>query len=257
MSSVPGLRPLAPAAVKAMLDDDAELALVDVREELIFSQNHLLWARSVPLSRLELRFARLVPRKTTRIILCDDSDGVVDRAATILADAGYTDLSYLDGGVTAWEKAGFVTFPGVQVPSKAFGEFVEHDSTTPSVSASDLDAMMRDGNDVKVLDSRPFDEYSRISIPTAINVPGAELVLRVRDVVPSPNTTIVVNCAGRTRSIIGAQSLISAVIMRWRDPRLVIDMRENLEAELRVFVQHVQAARHAVAAVSLDEIIIS
>ena len=210
MSSVPGLRPLAPAAVKAMLDDDAELALVDVREELIFSQNHLLWARSVPLSRLELRFARLVPRKTTRIILCDDSDGVVDRAATILADAGYTDLSYLDGGVTAWEKAGFVTFSGVHVPSKAFGEFVEHDSTTPSVSASDLDAMMRNGNDIKVLDSRPFDEYSRISIPTGVNVPGAELVLRVRDIVPSPNTMIVVNCAGRTRSIIGAQSLINA-----------------------------------------------
>ena len=36
MSSVRGLRPLAPAAVKAMLDDDVELALVDVREELIF-----------------------------------------------------------------------------------------------------------------------------------------------------------------------------------------------------------------------------
>ena len=56
MSSVPGLRPLAPAAVKAMLDDDAELALVDVREELIFSQNHLLWARSVPLSRTRIAF---------------------------------------------------------------------------------------------------------------------------------------------------------------------------------------------------------
>ena len=112
MSSVPGLRPLAPAVVKAMLDDDAELALVDVREELIFSQNHLLWARSVPLSRLELRFARLVPRKTTRIILCDDNDGVADKAATILADAGYTDLSVLDGGTAAWEKAGFVTFFG-------------------------------------------------------------------------------------------------------------------------------------------------
>ena len=47
------LRPLAPAAVKAMLADGEELALVDLREELIFSQSHLLFARSVPLSRLE------------------------------------------------------------------------------------------------------------------------------------------------------------------------------------------------------------
>ncbi|HET7912919.1 MAG TPA: rhodanese-like domain-containing protein [Pseudolabrys sp.] len=198
------------SVLRAMLTDGEEMALIDVREELIFSQNHLLWARNVPLSRLELRFARLVPRKSTRVVLCDDDDGLAERAAVILADAGYTDVSRLDGGVAAWEKAGYVTFSGVHVPSKAFGEFVEHDSKTPSVSAAELDAMMRSGTDLKVLDSRPFDEYSRISIPAGINVPGAELVLRVRDIVRSPDTTIVVNCAGRTRSIIGAQSLINA-----------------------------------------------
>jgi rhodanese-related sulfurtransferase len=93
------MRPVSAAAVKAMLDDGAELALIDVREELTFSQNHLLWACSIPLSRLELRFAQLVPRLTTRIVLCDDKDGLVERAANILASAGYTDISYLDGGV--------------------------------------------------------------------------------------------------------------------------------------------------------------
>ena len=205
-----------------MLGDGKELALVDVREELTFSQNHLLWARNVPLSRLELRFARLVPRKSTRIVLCDDNDGLAERAAVILAGAGYSDLSCLDGGVAAWEKAGFVSFSGVHVQSKAFGEFVEHDSGTPSVSATELDAMMRSGVDLKVLDSRPFNEYSHISIPTGINVPGAELVLKVRDVVPSPDTTIVVNCAGRTRSIIGAQSLINAGV-----PNKVVALRNG------------------------------
>jgi rhodanese-related sulfurtransferase len=205
-------RPLPAAAVKTMLGDGRELALIDLREELTFSQNHLLWARNVPLSRLELRFARLVPRKGTRIVLVDDNDGLATRAAEILARAGYSDLSYLEGGVAAWENAGFVTFSGVHVPSKAFGEFVEHDSRTPSVSAQELDALMRNGTKLVVLDSRPFDEYSRISIPTGINVPGAELVLRARDIAPAPDTTIVVNCAGRTRSIIGAQSLINAGI---------------------------------------------
>src|SRR6478736_3508443 len=98
MQSNTTFRPLTAAAVKGMLGDGAELALIDVREELTFSQNHLLWARSVPLSRLELRFAQLVPRLTTRIVLIDDKDGLVGRAAAILADAGYTDLSCLDGG---------------------------------------------------------------------------------------------------------------------------------------------------------------
>jgi rhodanese-related sulfurtransferase len=197
-------------ALKAMLADGRELALIDVREELVFSQNHLLFARSVPLSRLELRFARLVPRRTTRIVLCDDADGMAERAAGILERAGYIDVAVLDGGVAAWAAAGFELFSGVNVPSKAFGEFVEHASATPSIAADELDRLIRAGTDMVVLDSRPFDEYQRVSIPTAVNVPGAELALRIHDLAPSPQTLVVVNCAGRTRSIIGAQSLINA-----------------------------------------------
>ena len=43
-------------------------------------------------------------------------------------------------------------------------------------------------------------------------MPGAELVLRARELAPDPATRIIVNCAGRTRSIIGTQSLINAGI---------------------------------------------
>jgi rhodanese-related sulfurtransferase len=220
--STKSLHSLNPAAVKAMLLDGRELALIDLREELIFSRNHLLWARNVPLSRLELRFAALVPRRTTRIVLCDDNDGLAARAAAILARAGYSDLSVLGGGIAAWAAAGFELFSGVNVPSKAFGEFVEHNSGTPSIGAEELNKLMRAGTDMVVLDSRPYDEYSRLSIPTGINVPGAELVLRVHDIAPSPDTLIVVNCAGRTRSIIGAQSLINAGV-----PNKVVALRNG------------------------------
>jgi rhodanese-related sulfurtransferase len=211
-----------PAALKAMLADGEELALIDLREELTFSQNHLLFARSVPLSRLELNFARLVPRRGTRIVLCDDGDGLAERAAEILARAGYTNLLALDGGVAGWAKAGFELFSGVNVPSKAFGEFVEHASGTPSIAAEELQRLMDEHGDIVVLDSRPFDEYQRVSIPSAVNVPGAELVLRIRDLAPSPDTTVVVNCAGRTRSIIGAQSLINAGV-----PNKVVALRNG------------------------------
>jgi rhodanese-related sulfurtransferase len=43
-------------------------------------------------------------------------------------------------------------------------------------------------------------------------VPGAELVLRARALAPNATTRIIVNCAGRTRSIIGTQSLINSGI---------------------------------------------
>lgn len=222
MSSQSKLEPLDPLTVKAMLSDGRELALIDLREELIFSRSHLLWARSIPLSRLELRFARLVPRRDTRIVLCDDNDGLTERAAEILGAAGYSDISYLQGGTAAWEKAGLELFSGVNVPSKAFGEHVEHVCHTPSVSAEELDVLMQSTTDMVVVDSRPFDEFQRVSIPSATNVPGAELVLRIYDIAPSPNTLVVVNCAGRTRSIIGAQSLINAGL-----PNKVVALRNG------------------------------
>jgi rhodanese-related sulfurtransferase len=205
-----------------MIGDGGELALVDVREELIFSRSHLLLARSVPLSRLELKFATLVPRKTTRIVLCDDDDGLAARAAVILARNGYADIRMLTGGVEAWGAAGFELFSGVNVPSKAFGEYIEHANRTPNIAAGELERLIRDGADLVVLDSRPFDEYARVSIPTSTNVPGAELVLRAREIAPSPDTLVVVNCAGRTRSIIGAQSLINAGL-----PNKVVALRNG------------------------------
>jgi rhodanese-related sulfurtransferase len=205
-----------------MLVDGEEIALVDGRQELIFSQSHLLLARSVPLSRFEVRFAQLVPRRATRIVLCDDGDGLAARAAAILARNDYTNISVVDGGVAAWAAAGFELFSGVNVPSKAFGEFIEHASHTPSIAATELEQLIRERANLVVLDSRPLDEYSRVSIPTAINVPGAELVLRAREIAPSPDTLVVVNCAGRTRSIIGAQSLINAGL-----PNKVVALRNG------------------------------
>jgi rhodanese-related sulfurtransferase len=213
---------IGPADLRGLFDGGGELALIDVREELIYSQGHLLLARSVPLSRFELKFAQLVPRRETPIVLCDDNDGLAERAAAILARNGYGNLRMLAGGVAAWAAAGFELFSGVNVPSKAFGEYIEHADGTPSISADELAELLRDDCDLVVLDSRPFDEYARVSIPTSTNVPGAELVLRARAIAPSAQTTVVVNCAGRTRSIIGAQSLINAGL-----PNKVVALRNG------------------------------
>ena len=116
----------------------------------------------------------------------------------------------LDGGTQAWAAAGRA-LRGVNVPSKAFGEFVEHAYGTPRVTADRTEALLDDaGSNITVLDSRPMGEFRRRSIPTGLDCPGAELVHRVKEVVTDPDTLVVVNCAGRTRSIIGAQSLINA-----------------------------------------------
>ena len=204
--------------LESWLGDGDELALLDVREEGVFGRGHLLFAVCVPLSRMELRIRDLVPRFTTRIALCDGgeegdgADGLAEAAALRLARFGYTDVCILDNGVTGWARAGFELFGGVNVPSKAFGEFVEHEYGTESISPAHLRQLMGSGEKLVVLDSRPMAEYRRMNIPTGIDVPGAELVLRIHDIAPDPDTLVVVNCAGRTRSIIGAQSLGNAGI---------------------------------------------
>ena len=203
---------VSPREVKAMLRDGGELALLDVREEGVFARGHLLFAAPLPLSRLELDLAALVPRCSTRIVLIDDADGLADRAAALMMRVGYRNLAVLAGGVRAWRDAGYELFSGVHVHSKAFGEVVEHEAATPNLSAQELKAKLDAGEKLVILDSRPMDEYRTMSIPGGVDCPGAELVRFVHDVAPSPDTLVVVNCAGRTRSIIGAQSLINAGI---------------------------------------------
>jgi rhodanese-related sulfurtransferase len=196
--------------LKAWLHDGGELALLDAREELPFGRRHLLMASSVPLSRLELKVDDLVPRRGARTVWCDDGEGLAVHAAERMSALGYRDVAVLDGGIAAWEAAGFRVYSGMHVPSKAFAEVVEHEAGTPWISAGDLQALIDGKADIAIYDSRSFEEYHNNSIPTAISVPGAELVYRFADLMPSPDTTVIVNCGGRTRSIIGAQSLINA-----------------------------------------------
>jgi rhodanese-related sulfurtransferase/predicted metal-dependent enzyme (double-stranded beta helix superfamily) len=203
---------ITPQELRALISAGGELALLDVREEGIHSRNHLFLATSAPLSHLELRIGRLVPRLATRIVLLDDDENLAQRAARVLRRLGYRDLHVLAGGHAAWKAAGYELYSGVHVPSKAFGEHVEHHDNTPRIAAAELKAKLDAGEDLVVLDSRPMNEYRVMNIPGALDCPGAELVYRVREAAPRPETLVVVNCAGRTRSIIGAQSLINAGI---------------------------------------------
>lgn len=198
--------------VRARLLARDEIALIDVREEDPYAQGHPLWAANFPLSKLELDAWTRIPRRDTPIVVYGEANGedLAPRAAETLARLGYTDVRLLDGGLAGWLAAGGETFIDVNVPSKSFGEWVEAERHTPSLSAQEVQALIDAKADVVIVDARRFDEYHTMSIPTATSVPGAELVLRVRALAPDPATQVIVNCAGRTRSIIGTQSLVNA-----------------------------------------------
>jgi rhodanese-related sulfurtransferase len=204
------------------ITDGEELALLDAREDGEFGASHLFWAIPCGLARKEIRVRALLTRLSVRICCVDDGRGLADGLAGWLVSIGCTDVSVLDGGTKAWEAAGNVLFSGMNVPSKAFGEWVEHHYGTESVDARELKALIDSGRDLVVLDSRTLEEFTRMSIPTGISVPGGELAYRIGDLVPDPSTLVVVNCAGRTRSIMGAESLRRAGI-----PNKVVALRNG------------------------------
>ena len=194
--------------LKAWLSEPAELALLDVRELGPYSEGHPFFAVPAPYSRFEMDIARLVPRTGVRIILFDGGDGIAARAAQRAEALGYSDIHILTGGAPAWKATGYTLYEGVNVPSKAFGEVIEIERHTPRISARDLVAMKERGENMVIVDGRTWAEYRLFNIPGGISCPNAELPLRIDRLAPDPKTKIVVNCAGRTRSIIGAQTLI-------------------------------------------------
>lgn len=204
---------ISPRVLKEWLHDGSEIALLDVREHGQFGESHLFYAVPLPYSRLELDIGRLVPRRSVRCVVYDSGDadslGVAQRAAKRLQSLGWSNVSVLEGGTRAWRDAGYALFAGVNLPSKTFGELAEHAYGTPRISADDLAQVLARGERVVVLDGRPVSEFRKMNIPTALCCPNGELPYRVKSIVPDEDTPIIVNCAGRTRSIIGAQTLIN------------------------------------------------
>ena len=199
-----------------------EIALLDLRREAEFATGHPLFAANMAADRIALEAETRLPRKDAPVVVYDNGEGLVAAARQTFARLGYSNVRELAGGLKAWRDAGHEIFQDVNSYAKAFGELVESRRHTPSLPADDVAALIASGADIAILDVRRFDEYATMNIPGSVSVPGAELVLRAAKAAPDPATTIVVNCAGRTRSIIGTQSLINAGV-----PNKVLALRNG------------------------------
>ena len=123
-----------PVKLKNLLNSLKEMSLIDLREEGEFGKEHILLATSLPFTQLELRIDGLVPNKQTQIILMDQCDEAIPQLAKKLLNKwNYRNVEILKGGLEEWKKTGNETYSGVNVPSKAFGEYVEKTYKTPSL----------------------------------------------------------------------------------------------------------------------------
>ena len=201
---------VSPSQVRRALLLREEIAFLDLRHEAAYATGHPLFAANMAADRIALEAEARLPRKNVPIVVYDAGEGLVPSATDRFMALGYSDVRQLDGGLQAWQMAGLELFQDVNSYAKAFGELVESRRHTPSLPANEVAELIATGANIRILDVRRFDEYATMNIPGSVSVPGAELVLRAGCVAPDPETTIIVNCAGRTRSIIGTQSLINA-----------------------------------------------
>jgi len=203
-----------PREAKAFFAKRSEFAVIDVREQEEFSNSHMLLVSCAPLSRLEMMISDLVPCKRTPVFLVDGGEETghprAERAASALVSLGYTQPFVLKGGMKAWLDAGYVEFTGVGALSKGFGEYVEKEQRTPRLEPAEIKAIIDSGEKHVIIDVRPCEEYNTMTIPGSNNAPGCEVFYRFADLVPDEETTVIINCAGRTRSIIGTQTLRNA-----------------------------------------------
>ena len=193
-----------------MLCGDGEIAVLDVREPGAFEAGHLLRALNAPVTRLDDLVRGFVPRLGTPLVLCDQGDGLAEDAAGRLEAMGYGDLYRLDGGVQAWTAAGYDLFETGYAMANCFGLFIQESCATPRIDGADLKRRLDGGESVVIVDSRPFEEYHAATVPGAVNVPVAELIREAGNLVDDAQTTVVVHCGGKTRGILGCQTLINA-----------------------------------------------
>jgi rhodanese-related sulfurtransferase len=214
--------PITASQVRCALLLREEIALLDLRHEAAFATGHPLFAANMAADRIALEAEARLPRKDVSVVVYDAGEGLVASATDRLTALGYTNVRQLDGGLEGWRQAGYELFQDVNSYAKAFGELVESRRHTPSLGADDVAALIAAKANIAILDVRRFDEYATMNIPGSISVPGAELVFRAGRAAPDATTTIIVNCAGRTRSIIGTQSLINAGV-----PNKVVALRNG------------------------------
>ena len=195
--------------LRALLSSQKEFALLDVRDAGSYNSAHIPGSSLLPRHRIEYDLSALVPFRGAPLVFCDDAGQQASLAAVTAERMGYSRVSVLEGGINRWTSLDFPTEWGTNVLSKDFGERVEVEHRVPEIDSIELKRRIDSGEKLVIMDTRTPEEFRNFSIPGGRSVPNGELALHVTDILNEhgPDSTVILNCAGRTRSIIGTRAL--------------------------------------------------
>ena len=185
----------------------AEIAVLDVREARQFARAHVNLSSHQSISFLDAALANVVPRKATPIVVVDEDGGsIAARAKAQIIERGYSNVRILQGGIHAWETAGFAVGSGYNTVVKAFADIAHQKFSTPTITPEKLRRRLAAGKSTTVIDCRPEHEHAVLSIENASNAPGVELGLYDFNSA-GPEHLWVISCFSRTRGIVGTNTL--------------------------------------------------
>ncbi|HVM72893.1 MAG TPA: rhodanese-like domain-containing protein [Anaerolineales bacterium] len=102
-SQTAGITALSPAQTQAKIQQGA--FLLDVRTQDEYNQSHLKGSMLIPLDQLSEQLDKL-PRDKDIVVICHSGARSLS-AAVLLQQKGFKRVSYLEGGLIAWQAAGY------------------------------------------------------------------------------------------------------------------------------------------------------
>ena len=190
LTDLPPLAALSPAEVQGMLQQNANVNVIDVRASDEFAAGHVPGSINIALSGQFASWAGGILGIHSKPVLIGDTEAQIEEARLRLARVGIEDLrGYLAGGVAAWRKAGLAVLK------------------TAQISPQELSQKLRDGSwhASDVLDVRREGEWQAGHIP--------QVQCRALDTFPQRlpaidgERSVAVHCKSGYRSMIGCSLL--------------------------------------------------
>ena len=140
--------------LKKLIDQQASMALMDVRDRGEYYNAHIPNSHTVPRPQLERRMPALVTFRGTPIIVYDDDERRASLATATLKLMGYDNVSVLEGGINRWASEGQPTEWGTYVQRRDFGARIRVEQKVPEMDAKELHDRLGRGEEIVILDTR-------------------------------------------------------------------------------------------------------
>lgn len=191
--------------VKENMDKDIPQVLIDLRLMDEARKGHIPGAVSIPAEEITSAKDRFPADKKAPIILYASNTKSAVESFKVVRGWGYTNTSVLDGGITAWEKAGYPLKSDepkrviVYIPKPRPGE----------VSVEEFKAIAETlPADKMILDVRDEDEAMQGMLKDAKNIPAQDILKRLSEI--PKDKEIITHCVTGIRAEMAYHTLKDA-----------------------------------------------